>query len=102
MKTKRTGKSASMSATNNATIQTRTVERVARTLDQLAQDIELLKMLGKKSAEDLQLLANWRIDGLRRDHDAIKLELKLLRDDLKPLLQRAEAEAVEPLSPTSP
>jgi chromosome segregation ATPase len=66
------------------------VERMEPKIDQMTEDVELLKLISKKNADDIQTLKGWAIK-YSNDNESIKLELKLVRDEVKSVSKRLES-----------
>lgn len=66
------------------------LERIEPKVNQLAEDVELIKLISRKNADEMVALKGW-VRKLSDDNDSLKLEIKLLRDDLKAFDKRLAA-----------
>ncbi len=65
------------------------IERIEPKIDQMAEDVELIKLVGRKNTDDIQILKGWT-HNFNKDSESLKLEFKLLRDDVKAFMKRLE------------
>ncbi len=69
------------------------LEKMEPKLIQVAEDVDLIKLVSRKNADELQGLKLFWSTTFSRDIEALRLEIKLLRDDFK--ASQACLEAVE-------
>lgn len=65
------------------------VERMGPKIDQTAEDVELIKLVSRKNTDEIQTLKGW-VRKISEDNESLKLDIKLLRDDLKTYTKRLE------------
>jgi len=65
------------------------VERIEPKIDQMAEDVELIKLVGRKNTDDIRILKGWT-HKFNENSDSLKLEFKLLRDDVKMFMKRLD------------